>query len=153
MSVLTQPNHGEVVAIAEEVWSSYIDPSAPLVPFGTEDFPVGWSGLVAISGEWAGVVIVDVLDTVAHAITTTMFGDDVTVADTADAIGEFVNMIGGNVKALMNSESNLSLPVVAAGRVWAPSGSEEVVRADLASASGPLRVTVHQLHVQPHGVL
>jgi chemotaxis protein CheX len=37
---------------------------------------------------------------------------DVTPADITDAVGELVNIIGGNVKGLMPEPSALSLPVV-----------------------------------------
>lgn len=153
MTTLVQLPHDDVVAIASEVWASYVSPDQPLIPMDAGDFPVGWSALVAVSGAWAGVIIIDLLDTAAWSLTTQMFGDDAAEADMADAVGELVNMIGGNVKAILNSESNLSLPVVAAGQVWAPSGADEVVRAELASATGPIRVRVCQLRVQPHGVL
>jgi chemotaxis protein CheX len=68
-------------------------------------------------------------------------------ADVADAVGELVNMIGGNVKSLMPGPSALSLPVVAAGRVARSSDSVEVCRLDASWAGDPLLVSVH---VQKH---
>jgi len=63
--------------------------------------------------------------------------------DVADAVGELVNMIGGNVKSLMPGPSVLSLPVVAAGRVARPSDSVEACRLDATWAGSPLVVSVH----------
>lgn len=149
MTVSTIPSDVDVLAIAEEVWSSFVSPDEPLVPVELDDFPVGWSGAVRVTGAWSGVVVVEMLDTVAWSLTERMFGE-ATEADMPDAVGELANMLGGNVKALTDSDSDLALPIVAEGRICAPSASDEIVRVELASSTGPLRVTVHQLHVQAH---
>ena len=57
----------------------------------------------------------------ATAVTDAMLGLDPgdgprPAEDVADAVGELVNMIGGNVKSLMPGPSTLSLPLVRAGR-------------------------------------
>jgi len=69
--------------------------------------------------------------------------DEAGPADVADAVGELVNMVGGNIKSLMPGPSVLSLPAVAAGRAAHPSGATEIARFDGVWAGEPVRVAVH----------
>jgi chemotaxis protein CheX len=146
------PEVTDVQAIVEQVWSSFLDESEPLLPlpapagqpFAAED---AWSAAVAISGGWDATVTVELAAPVALALTTTMLGlgssDEAEDGDIADAVGELVNMVGGNIKSLMPGPSVLSLPAVAAGRAAHPSGATEVARFDGAWAGQPVRVAVH----------
>jgi chemotaxis protein CheX len=148
------PEATDVQAIVEQVWSSFLGEEEPLLPrFAAPGEPFGadsaWSAAVGVSGGWDAAVTVEVSDAVALTLTTTMLGStDVEDADLADAVGELVNMIGGNVKSLMPGPSTLSLPAVAAGRAVQPSDAHEVARFDGTWAGEPVRVTVH---VVPQG--
>jgi chemotaxis protein CheX len=155
MSAQLAPERTDVEAIVDQVWSSFLGETEPLLPRpaapGTP-FPAdqAWSAAVSISGGWDATVTVELSATVALSLTTTMLGltgtaedaapDD---ADVADAVGELVNMVGGNIKSLMPGPSVLSLPAVAAGRAAHPTGSAEVARFDGAWAGEPVRVAVH----------
>jgi chemotaxis protein CheX len=140
------PEITDVQAIVEQVWSSYLDASEPLLavpvpagrPFAADE---AWSAAVAVSGGWDATVTVELAAPVAHALTATMLGLD--TGDVADAVGELVNMVGGNIKSLMPGPSVLSLPAVAAGRAAHPSGASEVARFDGVWAGQPVRVAVH----------
>jgi chemotaxis protein CheX len=146
------PEVTDVQAIVEQVWSSFLDESEPLLPqlvpagqpFPAED---SWSAAVAVSGGWDATVTVELAAPVALALTTTMLGlesnDEAEDGDVADAVGELVNMVGGNIKSLMPGPSVLSLPAVAAGRAAHPSGATEVARFDGVWAGQPVRVAVH----------
>ncbi|MDH2414637.1 chemotaxis protein CheX [Nocardioides sp. CER19] len=145
----------DVQAIVEQVWSSFLGEAEPLLPAPVAPgraFPAddAWSAAVSISGGWDAAVTVELSTPLALSLTTTMLGltADETAegpldADVADAVGELVNMIGGNIKSLMPGPSVLSLPAVAAGRAAHPSGAAEVARFDGVRAGQPVRVAVH----------
>ncbi|KAA1417712.1 chemotaxis protein CheX [Nocardioides humilatus] len=145
------PELTDLQAVVEEVWSTFVGYEHPLcprqVPPGTPLDASVWSGAVSVTGEWQGAVTVELADDVAQAISRVMLdlGDAETLADddVADAVGELVNMIGGNVKSLMPGPSSLSLPAVAAGRAVFPSDAHEVARLDLTWTGEPVRITVH----------
>ncbi|HET7690405.1 MAG TPA: chemotaxis protein CheX [Nocardioidaceae bacterium] len=140
------PELWDVLSIAGEVWTSFIGPDEPLVPAGEEAFPVAWSGAVSVTGDWSGMVVVEMPEHCAVAATSRMLMiDEPSQADVSDAVGELVNMVGGNVKCLLFGENSLSLPVVALGRVTPPGDAVEVCRADLQWSEGPLRITVHSV--------
>lgn len=146
MSVFAEPTLSDVQMLVEDVWSSFLGAEEPLLPGMPADFPTGWSAAVTVTGEWEGMVSVEVPVRVAEEVTRRMLCLDegpLDDADVADAVGELVNMIGGNVKSLMPGPSVLSLPVVAAGRVARASDTVEVCRLDAVWAGEPLLVSVH----------
>ena len=148
MSIAVEPSMTDVQMVVEEVWTSFLGHEEPLLPGPPGDLAIGWSAAVTITGEWHGTVSVELPTEVAEAVTRRMLGlvdsaDRTPDEDVADAVGELVNMIGGNVKSLMPGPSVLSLPVVAAGRVARPSDSVEVCRLDATWAASPLVVSVH----------
>lgn len=68
---------------------------------------------VNISGNQAAVVQVATCDQAANAISSAMFGtesDQLEESDVADAVCEIANMIGGNVKGILNDDCDLSIP-------------------------------------------
>ena len=76
------------------------------------------SGCVQITGAWQVAVTVDCSIGLARQIAAIMFGVEVseTMPDqVSDALGEFTNIIGGNIKSFFPEPSNLSLPAVAEG--------------------------------------
>ncbi len=139
----------------EQVWSSFLGEEQPLLPSYDgqhSPFPAeqAWSAAVSINGGWDATVTVEVSDALARSMTTIMLafdeGEPLEDSDVADAVGELVNMVGGNVKSLMPGPSALSLPAVAAGRAAHPTGALEVSRFDGVWAGQPVRVSVH---IQP----
>jgi chemotaxis protein CheX len=146
------PAMTDVQAIVEQVWTSFLGEAEPLLPRPAapgEPFPAdaAWSAAVSVAGGWDATVTVELSAPVALSLTGTMLGLDESEepadADVADAVGELVNMVGGNVKSLMPGPSVLSLPAVAAGRAAHPSGATEVARFDAVWAGEPVRVAVH----------
>ena len=143
MTVTLEPSYDDVQMLVDEVWTSFLGTEEPLLPCGPGELNVGWSAAVTVSGEWHGVVSVELPTGLAEEVTRRMLMvDEAHDEDVADAVGELVNMIGGNVKSLMPGPSVLSLPVVAAGRVARPSDSVEVCRLDASWAGTPLLVSV-----------
>ena len=147
------PEVTDVQAIVEQVWSSFLGEEEPLLPRpaapGQFAADQAWSAAVSISGGWDATVTVELSAPVALSLTRTMLGlddaDETEDGDVADAVGELVNMVGGNVKSLMPGPSALSLPAVAAGRAAHPSGAAEVARFDGVWAGEPVRVAVHAI--------
>lgn len=150
--VTTAPELTDVQAIVEQVWSSFLGESEPVLARPMEPgqpFPAdeAWSAAVSIAGGWDATVTVELSAALALSLTTTMLGladaDEAEDADVADAVGEVVNMVGGNIKSLMPGPSTLSLPAVAAGRAAHPSDATEVARFDGIWAGQPIRVAVN----------
>lgn len=155
---ITQPSGPELAdvhAIVEQVWSSFLGDEEPLLPRfadaaeeGTPAFPAEyvWSAAVSVHGGWTGTVTVELSSSVAQSLTRLMLAmedEPLDDAEVADAVGELVNMIGGNIKSLMPGPSALTLPVVAAGRAAHSSELAEVARFDALWNGEPVRVSVH----------
>lgn len=144
MSTLTEPTLTDVMAILDEVWTSFLAAPEPLLP-GVPDDAInhGTTAAVTVSGDWKGIVVIETTRLVAEEVTRRMLMlDTVTPDDVADAMGELVNIVGGQVKSLTGGQSALSLPVVAAGHFVHPSEAVELCRADLVWIGEPVRVTV-----------
>jgi len=146
------PEMTDVHAIVDQVWTSFLGEEEPLLP--RFDIPAGpfepeeasWSSAVSIHGGWTGTVTIELSAKVAQSLTSMMLmmePDEIDDAEIADAVGELVNMIGGNIKSLMPGPSALTLPVVAAGRAAHSSDLVEVARFDALWTGEPIRVSVH----------
>lgn len=163
MADVLVPESTDIADIVGQVWSSFLGEEKPLLPTYDDSGSVfgadrAWSATVSITGGWDATVTLEISERVALDLTRLMLGADLDDADdagdgddglVADAVGELVNMIGGNVKALMPGPSVLSLPVVAAGRAAHPSGAVEVSRLDRTWAGEAVRVRVHVLPTPP----
>lgn len=150
--ILEAPSDTDLHAVVEEVWTTFLGPEEPLLP-GDPSTPPGagaWSAATTISGAWDGVVTVELPDAVALAVTGCMLGlapgEEPAPEDVADAVGELVNMIGGNVKSLMAGPSALSLPLVARGTIAASSDLTQVCHLPLSWTGSPLTVRVLARH-------
>ena len=74
------------------------------------------SGSVQITGKWNGAIMLSLPSALVNTLTEKMFSLEpgkASVEDKKDAIGEMVNMIGGNIKALLPDPSTLSTPLLA----------------------------------------
>jgi chemotaxis protein CheX len=111
------PTDDDLMAIAEQVWASYLDPEgvSPLVPAPIAPPSRDVSASVSVTGAWRGHIVVSCSATASRNAAAALLGvdlADVTPADITDALGELANIIGGNVKSLLPEPSALSLPVV-----------------------------------------
>ena len=73
------------------------------------------SAIIRISGSWDSMVQVLTPRKTAIAIASTMFAiskDELSEAEIRDAVGEIVNIVGGNLKGIVEGVSSLSLPCV-----------------------------------------
>lgn len=146
MTVTLEPSLGDVHAVVEEVWSSFLGAEEPILPLATPMPPGGWSAAITVSGSWEAQITVNLTDGAAQAVTSTMLMCpvvDCSDEDLRDALGELVNMVGGNVKSLMAGSAVLSLPLVGHGDISPGSHLVEVCRLELTWRGEPVVVTVH----------
>ena len=107
-----------------------------------------YAGSVHITGTWNGAVILNCSESVTHDAAAHMFSVDFP-SDTGhfveDTVAELVNMVGGNLKALLSEGvCSLSLPTVSSGshlRVCIPE-SDQLDQATVQCKSGLLVITV-----------
>ena len=87
-----------------------------------EEYQSNWdiSGIIGLSGEAAGAVVVSMNETTALKVTEMLTGSEHTVidSDVTDAIGEIVNIIAGNVKKHFEEvlRIKISLPSIVKGK-------------------------------------
>ncbi|QCX28579.1 chemotaxis protein CheX [Nocardioides jishulii] len=138
----------DVRTLTEEVWSTFLGHTAPFTAAEARAFTPTWAASVTVKGEWNGMVSMQLTGVGAHRLTCGMLGmdpesDEPSEADVVDAVGELVNMVGGNVKSLVPGPSQLSLPLVATGQFAHGSDQQEIVRLDFAWGDEPVSLTVH----------
>lgn len=70
---------------------------------------------IQVEGSWNATFRVIASKALATQIASTMFDivpEELTADEIMDALGETVNVIGGNAKGIVNEECNLSLPCI-----------------------------------------
>ncbi|MCZ7527730.1 MAG: chemotaxis protein CheX [Acidimicrobiia bacterium] len=104
-----------------------------------------------ITGAWEGAVMLDLPEPLARDAAAAMFGmepDELGDDEVLDALGELANMIGGNVKGMLDADCKLSLPTVAEGkdfRVCVPgSGVQTALVFDCAGKPFQVQLLVRQ---------
>lgn len=79
----------------------------------------GVTGAVSLSGKASGIVYTGFSQSLAHAVTVRMLGGDSPLAEeVSDVVGEFTNMITGNLKSQLCDAGypcQLSIPTVMRG--------------------------------------
>jgi CheY-specific phosphatase CheX len=93
---------------------------------GYEEHPL--QGSIQIAGAWQGAVVLSCSPEYARSMAAGMFGaepDSLSAADVNDALGELVNVIGGNLKQLLPAPCHLSLPAVREVEQPSPAPSAE----------------------------
>jgi CheY-specific phosphatase CheX len=101
--------------ILEDVLTSFAEHIAPGPGSSGDDVDTWLESWVDITGPWQGEVVFAVPTTSAPEFAAAMLGtpsSEVTVEDSADALCELVNMIGGQVKGTLPTGCRLSLPLV-----------------------------------------
>ncbi len=112
---MTLLNTDEVVQLTQEIWAALVAPQGT-PQLELDDLP-GHEVLATtdITGEWNGTVCVACSRAAARRVTSVMFeipASDLSETDIADAVGELVNVVGGNIKSLLPGPTVLSLPTV-----------------------------------------
>lgn len=135
--------------ITENIWSSLFGLPIELLPEVPADSPDESSvtACVLISGGWEGAVIVQCESPLARRSAALMFDstpETIASDEVNDAMGELVNMVGGNFKTLIAGTCSLSLPAVVEGRDYSVKvpGSQPIKRVAFRSDGGVLIVSV-----------
>ncbi len=146
MILATEPSLTDVYSVVEEVWTTFLGPDDPIYPASDEEVEAGFDAAITVTGAWQAVVLLSLPVPLAEAITRAMLGmddeEELAADDLTDALGELVNVIGGNVKSLMAGPSKLSLPLVARGPMSSSSSLIEACRLDLGWRGHVLTVSV-----------
>jgi CheY-specific phosphatase CheX len=145
----------EITQVTTTVWESVLGIALEPRP----DIPAVLRpviGCVRVTGAFNGAVTIECGESVARDAAATMFGVAPRLAGSAeirDAIGELVNMTGGNVKALLPSVSVLALPTVAEGGHGSAvlPGTEVVTAVAFACEGQPLVVRLLRVHAAGNG--
>lgn len=111
-------------------------------------FPV--AGAVYFTGGFMGAAVIELGYELAFQATAALMGvpkPDAVDSDVRDSIGELANMIAGNLKAILPSDSTLSMPSVVEGNDFALSviGGNTSSRLLFDSLHGPIAVTLVQM--------
>jgi chemotaxis protein CheX len=138
----------DIEEIAGMIWQSLFDLPLKRVGDAQPEVEPAVTGFVSIDGAWNGAVLVRCPITLATTLTASMFqaASPPTFDDVRDALGELTNMVAGNVKALLPSPCNLSLPAVALGTDYALSvlGTTTLACVSFTCDGHPLLVTLLQ---------
>ncbi len=143
------PFEDEIKQLTTAIWDSMlhvaIEPDESPLPVGVRTM----SASVHITGNWRGAVALSCGEKIAAEAAEVMFalgGKTPSKCDMQDALGELVNVIGGNIKALLPGECHLSLPAVVDGSDYSVRvpGSRLVTRVPFRSPLGTLSVSLLQ---------
>jgi chemotaxis protein CheX len=108
-----------IADLVTNVWSTMLstdltalDPGPVAVP------PTLVTSCIQVTGDWEGTVLVQCSLGYARALADRMFEADpgeLSPEEVRDAMGELVNMVGGNFKGLLGGTCLISLPTVVEG--------------------------------------
>lgn len=124
--------------------------SEPPVPGSMGESRVDAEAMVSITGAWAGHVRIGCTRAAGAVVAAKLMllePTELSPEDVCDALGEFVNIVGGNIKSALPGPSALSLPVVVLGgalgvRASRLPGCVEATRVELRWHNEPLIVSV-----------
>jgi chemotaxis protein CheX len=136
----------DLQVFGEEVLTAFLLEQDPPHSQQPDDGPGRVHAAIAVTGGWSGHVTLDVSRAGAGVLARRMLmADEVSEEDVVDAIGELVNVLGGNVKGLLLEESALGLPEVHTDppvQPGTPRAGTEVCHAELVWAGHPVDVRV-----------
>ena len=104
-----------IAEIAQSFWDAFLPDDAVLLPGSTLPATEEVRGRIDIGGSWSGSVELSCSLAAARRIAAAMFSlssDALEVSDVHDAVGELVNVVGGNIKSILPAPTSLSVPTV-----------------------------------------
>lgn len=104
------------MAATKTVFSTMVGPGLELGtdPGGTHEYEI--SGVVGISGDYAGTIILGFPAATALQVAKSFAGIEKDGDDLNDAVGELANMVAGSGKAKLGDNLAISLPNVIRGK-------------------------------------
>jgi CheY-specific phosphatase CheX len=146
----------EIVALTQSIWRTTLNLAAIPAGAARSSMPGGRTldGVINITGAWAGALVLQVPEPVARRAAAVMFElaeGAATLEDMQDAVGELTHKTGGNVKALLDGQCQLSLPAVVEGRDYSirVPGSEAVTRVAFDVGGQPFIVSLLTRRSEP----
>jgi chemotaxis protein CheX len=133
----------DIHGIATSVWGDML--GLPLEAGAPSGGPECICARVGISGAFSGTVMVELSVPLARRVAAALFAmsvEEVSEAEMSDAVGEVVNILGGNLKAMLPGPSALSLPTV--GPVGAVAFGRLHVRAAMSSELQPVWISLFE---------
>lgn len=109
----------ELVRIVDATWVGFLGMAIDRVSEPRIEADTSVTGVVQIAGGWEGTVLLVCTGELAKKAAAAMLAmsvEELGAEEIRDALGEMVNMIAGNIKALVPKASHLSLPTVVEGR-------------------------------------
>jgi chemotaxis protein CheX len=136
-----------VTEITSSVWKAFLSESDEITSIALMPANTSLTGTVSISGSWNGLVSLTCSSVAAARAAALMFDADVenvSPADVLDAVGELVNILGGNLKGMLPSPTGLSLPSVTDGtlHIDTRAGAELLVDVQLSWMDEPVSVSI-----------
>lgn len=107
-----------IAEFVSDIWQLVVGRPTKTTPELPETDPSWRFGCVQVTGAWRGTVSVTIPPELVETLAAAVHGmpaDRVGEADRAEAVGELVSMIAGNLKAVLPPPCYLSRPVVAVG--------------------------------------
>jgi chemotaxis protein CheX len=137
----------DIAQIVSDVFQTMIEaevlPVGP--PYAVRENTV--TAAIFFAGTWRGAVLVECDEAQARRWTSRLMSipePDTFTDDVRDAMGEIVNMVGGNLKSVLPHGVALSMPSVVQGRSYSlrVCGSNMVNHQGFVTADGPFWVTL-----------
>lgn len=127
------PTVEDLHSIAEQVWAAFLtgDDEAIVDSTMAATTPAELAASVAIVGAYDGHVIVACTRDGSRAVASALFEmapEELTPDEIGDALGELVNVLGGNVKSMLPAPSTMSLPSIAGATTTRWPATVEVCR-------------------------
>ncbi|HWE53986.1 MAG TPA: chemotaxis protein CheX [Acidimicrobiales bacterium] len=144
-------NTETIVEMTQEVWTALLADDGHLRPGGHGGGAMAAS--ISISGVWNGTACLTCSEPAARHAAAVMFGmsqAEITDEEVHDAIGELINVVGGNIKGILPGPTELSLPTVHADEPFAvPTDLELGWEVNFTWLDEPVGVTVWTGQVDP----
>lgn len=144
--MVSSPEPEVVEQIVADIFVGLLGDEVPPYAAPHDGSPLNVCASVSVTGEWSGHVVIGCGTDVGRQIAAGfLMADeaDINDDDLSDAMGEFANVVGGNVKSMMPGPSKLSLPVAVIGDAKnRHPGAVETTRVELCWHDAPLVVSV-----------
>lgn len=110
------PSNADIAELVSEIWSTLFYEQEGLIEVEPPaDLPELVESRVSITGPWQASIRLGLSDAAAELAAHAMLDEplgSLTPAEVADAVGELINIIGGNIKSSLPEPSAMSLPTV-----------------------------------------
>lgn len=128
------------------VWETFVGTEIHEGP--PADFDDVHSAAISIGGPWTATIIVSMGHELVGRYTSALLEiavDELATEDIRDALGELVNVVGGNIKGLLDDDgqSTLSLPVVSR-QTPQVAGSHLSITSSFVADGLPMRWEIHE---------